>query len=242
MAELPPAPPSPATSGTARGPALVLASSSPRRAELLARLGLTPEIRPTDVDETTRPDEAPADLVARLAGAKAADGAGRGAGDEVVLGADTVVVLDGRALGKPTDIEDARRMLTALAGRTHEVITGVAAVRGPISAVTRVTTRVTFRPLTDSEVAWYLATGEPHDKAGAYGLQGAGAVLVERVDGSDTNVIGLPLAETVALVREIGLDLLTCPLRGPCRSAGSAASLARQGASSPTPEAHHADR
>lgn len=190
------------------GPRLVLASGSPRRAQLLARLGLDPVLRPTDIDETPRDGEAADDLVSRLAVAKATTGAAVGAGDEVVLGADTVVVLDGRCLGKPVDRDDAAAMLRALSGRTHEVTTGVAVVRGPVSAATRVTTQVTFRPLTDAEVDWYLSTGEPDDKAGGYGLQGAGAVLVERVDGSDTNVIGLPLSETVALVREVGLDLL----------------------------------
>jgi septum formation protein len=190
----------------------VLASGSPRRAELLARLGLAPVVRPTDVDETPRPGERADALVARLAAAKAAASAALGDGsDEVVLAADTEVTLDGEVLGKPCDRDDAGRMLRQLAGRTHEVVTGIAVVRGPVSAVTRVSTDVTFRDLTDAEVAWYLATGEPDDKAGAYGLQGAGAVLVSRVDGSDTNVIGLPLAETVDLLREVGLDVLVPP-------------------------------
>lgn len=147
--------------------------------------------------------------MARLASAKAAAGASAGGGgDEVVLAADTIVVVDGDVLGKPSGRTDAENMLRRLAGRTHEVTTAVAVVRGPLGAATRVTTRVTFRTLTDAEITWYLATGEPDDKAGAYGLQGAGAVLVERVEGSDTNVIGLPLAETVDLLREVGLDLL----------------------------------
>lgn len=191
----------------ADGPRLVLASASPRRAELLARLGVAPVIRPADVDETPRPGEDPATLVTRLAGAKAATAA-RGSGDEVVLAADTVVVVDGVALGKPRDRDDAAAMLRQLSGRTHRVVTGVAVLRGEVAAATRVTTEVTFRALTPAEVAWYLATGEPDDKAGGYGLQGAGAVLVDRIVGSDTNVIGLPLAETVALLREVGLDLL----------------------------------
>jgi septum formation protein len=193
-------------------PRLVLASASPRRADLLARLGVTPEIRPADVDESPRDGEAAADLVTRLAAAKATAGSAAGDGDdEVVLAADTVVVSDGRMLGKPTDRDDARAMLTALAGRTHEVTTGVAIVREPIGAATRATTRVTFRPLTDAEVTWYLATGEPDDKAGAYGLQGGGAALVDRIEGSPTNVIGLPLPETVGLLRDVGLELLAPP-------------------------------
>jgi septum formation protein len=167
-------------------------------------------VRPTDVDETPRPDERADDLVVRLAGAKAAASAALGDGrDEVVLAADTVVALGDEVLGKPRGRDDAATMLRRLAGRTHEVVTGIAVVRGPVSAVTRVSTQVTFRDLTDDDVAWYLATGEPDDKAGAYGLQGAGAALVSRVDGSDTNVIGLPLAETVDLLRDVGLDVLT---------------------------------
>jgi septum formation protein len=189
---------------------LVLASGSPRRAELLPRLGVTPERRPVAVDETPRDGERAPDLVRRLASAKVAAGVRLGRMDgEVVLAADTVVAIDDRVLGKPRDRDDAAEMLTALSGRTHQVVTGVAVQRGPVGAATRVVTDVTFRPLTADEVAWYLATGEPDDKAGAYGLQGAGAALVSRVDGSDTNVIGLPLAETVTLLREVGVDLLT---------------------------------
>lgn len=191
-------------------PRLVLASSSPRRAELLARLGIAVELRPTDVDETPLRLE-PADaLVRRLAAAKARRGATAAdrTDGEVVLGADTVVVLAGRILGKPRGETDAATMLTDLTGRTHEVITGIAVQRGEVTLQRTVSTEVTFRALTSAEIAWYVATGEPTDKAGGYGLQGAGAVLVDRIAGSDTNVIGLPLAETVALLREVGLDLL----------------------------------
>lgn len=189
-------------------PTLVLASASPRRAQLLARLGLDPVIRPPDLDETPRPDEGPGELVTRLAATKAAVGSAAGRGDEVVLAADTVVVLDGEVLGKPRDREHARAMLTVLSGRTHRVTTGVAVRRGRMTRESTTTTRVRFRPLNDADIAWYLDTGEPHDKAGAYGLQGAGAVLVERLVGSDTNVIGLPLAQTVALLRAVGMDPL----------------------------------
>jgi septum formation protein len=212
-------------------PRLVLASSSPRRAELLGRLGLTPRIRPAHLDETPLPGETPELMVVRLATSKAAAAAavpsdpghddgpgtvtpllegpdGEVAAEEVVLAADTEVVLDGRTLGKPADRRDAAAMLAALSGRSHAVMTGVAVQRGPHRVHEVVTTTVTFRRLTDVEIAWYLDTGEPHDKAGAYALQGAGAALVERVDGSDTNVIGLPLAETVALLRQVGFDPL----------------------------------
>ena len=204
--------PGPATSGAP--PRLVLASGSPRRADLLARLGLDPEVRPADVDETPRAGEPPGELVVRLARTKASAVAGDGPDlpdDEVVLAADTVVVLDGAALGKPRDRDDAARMLSALSGRTHQVVTGLAACRGDVVEVEQVSTEVTFRALSDAEIAWYLSTGEPDDKAGAYGIQGAAAALVARVAGSDTNVMGLPLAETVVLLRRVGLDLLTAP-------------------------------
>lgn len=187
---------------------LVLASGSPRRAALLARLGLRPEVRPPNVDERPRPHEDPATLAARLAETKAR-AAQRVGHPEVILAADTVVVLDGEILGKPEDARAAQMMLTRLSGRTHEVVTAVAVVgHGRWHRATE-TTRVRFRALTTDEVAWYVGTGEPRDKAGAYALQGAGAALVDRVDGSDTNVIGLPLATTIQLLRAAGIDPLT---------------------------------
>jgi septum formation protein len=195
-------------------PVLVLASASPRRRALLERLGLTPLVRPTDVDETPGPGESPTTLVLRLARAKAAAAAeattaATSTTDEVVLAADTEVVLDGCTLGKPTDPDDASAMLAMLSGRTHEVVTGVVVRRGSTVRETCVTTTVGFRTLSRDDVAWYVATGEPLGKAGAYALQGAGAVLVDRIEGSDTNVIGLPLPATVALLRAVGLDPLT---------------------------------
>ena len=199
--------PSPVADRVATSPSLVLASASPRRAELLARLGIVASVRPAELDETPFPDEPPHALVARLATAKAAAVAVPGRDDEVVLAADTEVVLDGRCLGKPRDRSDAAAMLASLAGATHEVVTGVAVQRGTSHHHIVVTTRVTFRPVSAAEIAWYLATGEAEGKAGGYALQGAAAVLVERIDGSDTNVIGLPLAETVVLLRQVGLDL-----------------------------------
>jgi septum formation protein len=200
---------------------LVLASGSPRRRELLERIGLAPVVRPADLDESPLPGERADALVLRLALAKAARAAAGAtetgataavsarvgaAGDEVVLAADTEVVLDGRALGKPADDAEAETMLTALAGRTHEVMTGLAVRRGELVVTERVVTTVTFRPLRPTEIAWYLATGEARGKAGAYALQGAGAALVDRIEGSDTNVIGLPLPATVALLRAVGLE------------------------------------
>ncbi|TVR37025.1 MAG: septum formation protein Maf [Nitriliruptor sp.] len=187
-------------------PHLVLASGSPRRMELLARLRLHPEQRPADIDEAPLPDEDAYTLVIRLAGTKASVSARTD--DEVVLAADTVVVYGGRILGKPHDADEAASMLARLSGRTHEVITGIAVRRGATHLTDAVTTRVTFRSLSMADIAWYVSTREPHDKAGAYGLQGAGAVLVERIDGCDTNVIGLPLPHTVALLREVGFEPL----------------------------------
>jgi septum formation protein len=188
-------------------PRLVLASGSPRRAALLARLGWTPEVRPADLDETPAAGEDSTALVVRLARSKA-QAVARGRADEVVLAADTEVVHDGRVLGKPADDVQAAAMLRALSGRTHHVLTGLAGVRGTTVRTDLVVTAVTFRALTATEVTWYLGTGEPSGKAGGYGLQGAGAALVERVDGSDTNVIGLPLTATIDLLRQLGLDLL----------------------------------
>jgi septum formation protein len=200
----------PATDGApSTQPTLVLASASPRRAALLARLGTAAAIRPADVDETPRAGEGAGELALRLAAAKAAASAALGRGDEVVLGADTVVAIGGGSLGKPRDRRDAAVMLALLSGRTHEVVTGLAVQRGELARQRLVSTRVTFRPLTNAEIAWYVATGESDDKAGAYGLQGAAAALIERIEGSDTNVVGLPLTETVELLREVGLDLLS---------------------------------
>jgi septum formation protein len=184
---------------------LVLASASPRRRELLAGLGLRFDVRPADVDETPRPGEPPADLVERLAGAKAAAvGASR---REVVVAADTVVVADGDALGKPVGGDDAARMLRRLGGRTHHVLTGVAVRLGAALTSGVVSTEVTFRPLTEADIAWYVATGEPLDKAGAYAIQGVGGLFVERIDGSYHNVVGLPLAQLESMCARMDIDL-----------------------------------
>jgi septum formation protein len=188
-------------------PDLVLASASPRRRELLAALGLTPPVRPVDVDETPLAGEPAADCVLRLARAKAEADARPG---ELILAADTLVVLDGRILGKPSGPEEARQMLADLAGRDHLVMTGVA-VRDAdadrtVAAVE--TTRVSIAPLGPPRIARYVATGEPLDKAGAYAIQGLGAVFVERVDGNYSNVVGLPLPLTARLFAELGYELV----------------------------------
>lgn len=189
---------------------MVLASGSPRRRELLAGLGLRFDIRAADVDETPHPGEPPRDYVLRLAREKADAVARSGAPGELVLAADTAVVVDGEILGKPLDGEDARRMLRLLAGREHEVLTGVALqeVAGPGAAVVE-TSKVRMAPLDDREIDWYVATGEPRDKAGAYAIQGLGALFVEAVDGNYSNVVGLPVSTVYWLFVRLGYDVLT---------------------------------
>lgn len=187
--------------------ALLLASRSPRRAELLRTLGVAFRVIDVEVDETTRVGEAPVDYVRRLARDKARAGQAVAGGASLpVLAADTTVVLDGAILGKPLDDADARAMLARLAGRTHEVLTGVAVIdaRGWLDDAV-VATRVSFRALSPAEIAAYVASGEPADKAGAYGIQGLGGALVERIDGSYSNVVGLPLVETLALLDAAGV-------------------------------------
>lgn len=181
---------------------LVLASASPRRRELLALLGLPFEIVAADVDESTRPDESPIDLVRRLALAKVEALA---LPDAIVLAADTTVDLAGTSLGKPADADDARRMLRSLSATTHSVHTAVAVRRDGHTEQAVVTTLVTMAPLTDASIDWYLATGEPMGKAGAYAIQGAGGAFVATIEGSASNVVGLPLATVVELLDRQGL-------------------------------------
>ena len=188
-------------------PPLLLASASPRRLELLRALGLEPLVRPADVDETLRPGEDPHDAAERLARAKAAAVAAAAPEGSVVLAADTIVVLDGEALGKPRDDDDARRMLRALRGRAHDVVTGVALARDGRLVSGRETTEVLFAPMTDEEVDAYVASGEPADKAGAYALQGLGGLFVERITGTPSNVIGLPFRLVRRLGAEVGLRI-----------------------------------
>jgi septum formation protein len=189
------------------GARLVLASASPRRSELLRSVGLAFEVMPADIDEATLPGEAPTDYVTRLSNEKARVVAERVGGGALVIAADTTVDVDGRILEKPIDDADARRMLRLLSGRTHLVHTGVTAVGPPGDGAGEdrgstivVETAVRFVELTDRAIEWYLATGEHAGKAGAYGIQGAAGAFVERIDGSVTNVIGLPLAETLSLL------------------------------------------
>lgn len=170
---------------------------------LLEAAGVSFEVRPADVDETWRPGERPVRYAKRVATDKAA--AVRVDADAAVLAADTVVALGGVVFGKPADADDARRILAALSGKEHRVHTAVALVAGGYARVRVVTTRVRFRDLGAVDIEGYLETGEPFDKAGAYGIQGHGGALVDRVAGSYTNVIGLPLRETLALLTSAGL-------------------------------------
>ena len=174
-------------------PRLILASASPRRAELLRAAGFEFDVIPADIDESVHAGEAPAPYVERVARAKAI-AVQRRHPDRIVVAADTTVVVDGEILGKPADTTDARRMLAMLAGRTHEVITGVAIAAGDHLESARDTTLVEFAPLTASWIDWYVATAEPMDKAGAYAIQGLASRFVTRIAGSYSNVVGLPVA------------------------------------------------
>lgn len=188
-------------------PQLVLASASPRRRELLSALGLRFTVRPVDLDETPLPGEDPAVYVERLAREKASAVTGSG---ELVLAADTTVVHEGEILGKPADAADAEATLARLAGQEHQVFTGVAlwdADRRLLSSrVDR--SRVRIAALSAEEVRWYVATGEPMDKAGSYGIQGCGALFVEAVDGNYTNVVGLPMPTVYRLFQDQRRQLL----------------------------------
>jgi len=180
---------------------LVLASRSPRRAELLAAAGIEFSVRAADVDETPLPEENPEHYVVRVAEAKA--GAVALGDDEIVLAADTTVVLAGEIMGKPMDPADAMRMLTALSSQRHEVITAVC-LRNSHRTITDLSfSAVWFAPLSVEEIQWYVASGEPMDKAGAYGIQGLASRFIERIEGSYTNVVGLPVARVYQLLREL---------------------------------------
>lgn len=189
-------------------PRLILASASPRRQALLTQLGLFPIVEPPAVDERPLPGEDARSLAARLARMKGSAIAARAANrDAVVLAADTVVALDGELLGKPTSPEDAMRMLRTLSGRTHSVISGIFVASPRHMETQAVETRVRFRALSESQIRWYAATGEPLDKAGSYAIQGIGGAFVESIEGSHSNVIGLPLAEALAALERAGLVL-----------------------------------
>ncbi|HEX5817866.1 MAG TPA: Maf family protein [Gemmatimonadales bacterium] len=182
-------------------PALVLASASPRRRQLLEMLGIPVTVRPSQVPEVRLPGEMPVPYAERLARAKAL-----GVEGDLVLGADTLVVVGGDVLEKPTDEADALRMLKRLQGRTHEVVTSVALSARRNTRVLTDRTRVTFRAASDDTLRDYIATGEPMDKAGAYGIQGYGAALVEKIDGDFFGVMGLPVRLVLELLRHEGVE------------------------------------
>jgi len=188
---------------------LILASKSPRRAEILRNAGIAFEARATHVNEAQRPRESAHAHVRRLAAAKAhvvAEHAKRRGGPAMIIGADTVVLAQGKILGKPSDVKEARRMLRLLSGRTHQVLTGVSVVSLPTGKTKHhvETTRVKFAKLTAAEIDDYIATGEPFDKAGAYGIQGIGGRFVTRIEGCYFNVMGLPLSRVWSMLRELG--------------------------------------
>ena len=185
---------------------LILASASPRRAEILRDAGYHFTVLSSAIDETPYPDESPQDLVLRLAQTKADLAAARAVGPAILIAADTEVVLDGHIFGKPGSSNDARRMLERLSGRTHTVLTGVALVRLPdVERLSFVeSTRVEFAPLSDEEIRRYLATGEPHDKAGSYAIQGYAARYIPRIEGCFFNVVGLPLARLQQALTGLG--------------------------------------
>jgi septum formation protein len=186
---------------------LILASASPRRQELLNSAGISFEVLPSEVDEGFQEGEAPEEYVARLARRKA-EKAGEKHKDRWALAADTVVVVDGRILGKPGDRQEAKEMLGMLSDREHRVITGFCLFRGDSgkSREGTVTTRVRFKNLSPREIDGYLDTGEPFDKAGAYAIQGKAAFMVKEIRGSYTNVVGLPLTEVIEALQELGIE------------------------------------
>ena len=182
---------------------LILASASPRRAALLDQLGLRYRVCPADIDETPRAGESAVAYVSRMAREKAV--AITASDSDIVLAADTTIALGGEILGKPVDRRDAQAMLRRLSGGRHEVMTAIALRRAGQLLVEQVSTAVWFGELSDSQIAAYVATGEADDKAGSYGIQGRGAQFVKRIDGSYSGVVGLPLFETAALLRTLGM-------------------------------------
>lgn len=189
--------------------AIILASQSPRRRELLGQMGLTQFIiRPALGEETASPGLTPAQLVEALSRQKAEEVAGRSDPEDLILAADTVVAIDGQILGKPRDAARARQMLELLSGRDHTVYTGVTVRRGSRVLTQHEATQVRFRPLSPADIEAYVRSGEPMDKAGAYGIQGLGALLVEGIRGDYCNVVGLPVCRLGRMLAEFGVDPL----------------------------------
>ncbi|HET7212217.1 MAG TPA: Maf family protein [Terriglobia bacterium] len=184
---------------------LILASNSPRRRELLQNAGFEFDVRPSGIEEIRLPGESPEDFARRLARDKALDVARQSVAGSFVLGADTVVAINGEILEKPIDATDAARMLRTLSGRTHRVITGVCLVRAPQSVLawTHETTSVTFRNLTEEEIGSYVASGEPFDKAGGYAIQGLASRFIPRIEGCYFNVVGLPIPLVYEILKKL---------------------------------------
>lgn len=188
---------------------IILASASPRRKELLEMLEIKDlKIIPARGEEIAPENAAPGELVEALSLAKAKEVALRCAGDDVIIAADTVVAFEGRIFGKPHSKEQAKEMLTALSGKYHQVYTGVTVIKDGAAHCRSLMTAVKFREMTDREIAAYIATGEPMDKAGAYGAQGKGALFVERIDGDFFNVMGLPVCMLGQMLTELGVKVL----------------------------------
>lgn len=187
---------------------LILASKSPRRQELLQKLGLTFTVLTEDIDETMDPGLPLNEEIVRVSLRKAEAVRAQAAPDDVIISADTVVCIDGKRLGKPKDEADAARMLRALSGRDHEVVSGVCVMQGGRAETAAVTTALHFRELGEDEISAYIATGEPMDKAGAYGIQGLASIFVDRLDGDYYNVMGLPLCTLARMLRSFGIKIL----------------------------------
>ena len=182
---------------------LILASASPRRRELLAKTALEFAVRPAAAEINPPETLPPREYALQSALSKARAVAAESVAEDVILGADTVVVAEGRIIGKPRDPDDARRILRLLSGKAHEVCTGYAVIKGKTELTGCAVTRVFFRAITDEEINSYISTGEPMDKAGAYGIQGGGALFVERIEGDYFNVVGLPLCEIYQKLKKI---------------------------------------
>lgn len=187
---------------------IILASKSPRRQELLQKLGLSFAVMTENIDESMNPELPLSEEICRVSRLKAAAVAPLVTENDIIISADTVVCIDNRRLGKPADTQDAARMLRALSGRDHEVVSGVCVMQGQHCEVCAVTTGLRFRTLSESEIAAYIATGEPMDKAGAYGIQGLASIFVDRLDGDYYNVMGLPLCTLAQMLRNFGVTIL----------------------------------
>ena len=187
---------------------IILASKSPRRRELLEKLGLSFTVMTEDVDETMDPARALEDEIQRVSERKARAVQNLADPEDLIISADTVVCVDGRRLGKPSDEDEARAMLRLLSGRAHTVVSGLCLLQGPRCETGAVTTTLHFRSLSDREIDAYIATGEPMDKAGAYGIQGLASIFVDKLDGDYYNVMGLPLCTLAAMLRGFGVNVL----------------------------------